>query len=236
MVCWFKNFFVFLIVFTQSFLFANEYEEKLIEHVKQSIALAEKGVSKLTSDVLAIEGMSSSKVRHLLNNLCSLPNIGYLEIGTWFGSTWVSALYKNCPQMSFAIAIDDWSQFGGTKKKFQTNCNKFLKNYSYQFIESDCFNLNIHSIFQAPVDVYFYDGDHKALSQQLAFEYYDSIFNDVFIAVVDDWNCLDAQKGTRLAFERLRYKILFEKHLPAHFNGDRANWWNGLYVAVIRKP
>lgn len=52
--------------------------------------------SKLYSEpYLFHDRMSSPKVRHLLNNLCSLPSTSYLEIGTWKGSTWISALFQN---------------------------------------------------------------------------------------------------------------------------------------------
>jgi len=59
--------------------------------------------------------------------------------------------------------------------------------------------------------------------------------DDTFISIIDDWNWKGVQTGTKQAFKKLGYEILFEKILPANFNQDRQNWWNGLYVAVIRK-
>src|SRR5579872_3190335 len=55
----------------------------LINHVQKSIKNAERGISKLSKDVLGIDGLSSSKVRHFLNNICSIPGTNYLEIGVW---------------------------------------------------------------------------------------------------------------------------------------------------------
>lgn len=40
-------------------------ENLLVEHVTESILNAESGISKLSQDVLILEGMSSAKVRHL---------------------------------------------------------------------------------------------------------------------------------------------------------------------------
>ena len=73
----------------------TNYQLSLIEHVKQSIQNAELGISQLNSKILNLEGMSSDKVRHFLNNICSLEHGNYLEIGVWKGSTFISALYKN---------------------------------------------------------------------------------------------------------------------------------------------
>jgi hypothetical protein len=59
---------------------------------------------------------------------------------------------------------------------------------------------------------------------------------EFWIAIVDDWNFPEVPLGTKAAFEKLNYRVLFEVVLPAQHNGDVANWWNGLYVAVIHKP
>lgn len=214
----------------------GDREKELISHVEDSISKAEKGISKLTKEVLQIKGMSSSKVRHFLNNLNSMPNSAYLEIGCWQGSTWVSGLYGNESTLVSAIAIDDWSLFSGPKQEFARNCAYFLKNNTYQFFSEDCFKLNLGSRFSHPMNVYFYDGGHLEIDQELAFTYYNDVLDDVFVAVVDDWNFKEVPVGTRRAFAKLNYEILFETVLPARWNGDVDNWWNGLYVAVIRKP
>ena len=183
--------------------------------------------------------MSSPKVRHLLNNLCTLPETSYLEIGSWKGSTWVSALYNNKDTLSQAISIDNWSHFGG-EDNFKANCTRFLPGVPYKTYSADCFALDIHEVCPIPVNIYFYDGEHTALAQEMAFTYYDEILDDVFIAIVDDWNWDMVQNGTRAAFEKLDYQILYERILPAKWNEekqnfDMENWWNGLYIAVIKR-
>lgn len=233
---WLRFSFVAIALMSQRTFFAVEYQPKeLIAHVCQSIAKAEKGDSKLPPAALNVLGYSSPKVRHLLNNLCSLPKASYLEIGCWMGSTWIAGLYGNYPNMSFAVAIDDWSLFDGSKEQFYENCNPFLGSYDYRLYSEDCFKMDLKEVFQKPVNIYFYDGDHSAGSQELAFTYFDSVLDDVFIAVVDDWNWDDVKCGTRAAFEHLHYHVLYEIELPATCNGDTQNWWNGLYVAVISK-
>ncbi len=72
----------------------------LIEHVELSIQNAIDNISKINNDVINVEGMTGIKTRHLYNNICSYKKsnnekLKYLEIGTWKGSSLISALYKN---------------------------------------------------------------------------------------------------------------------------------------------
>lgn len=206
-------------------------EAELVSHVKTSISNAKKAISKLDNpEIFMIDGMSTSAVRHLLNNLCSLHDCRYLEIGVWKGSTWVSALYKNDNIME-AVAIDNWSQFGGPSADFKSNCERFLNSSRYTFLDVDSFKINPDTLFTAPVNVYFYDGCHLQESQKKAFTYYNEIFDNVFIAVIDDWSSEIHRVGTYQAFDELEYEILFEEALPA----GQDQFWNGQYVAVIRK-
>jgi hypothetical protein len=213
----------------------NESEKALISHVQNSIQHGDSHFSSLKNNVLSIEGMSSPKVRHFLNNLCALSNATYLEIGTWKGSTFISALKNNNGFLKDAIAIDNWSLFEGPKTDFFNNCRKYLPQYKYRFFSQDSFSINLDEAFSDLVDIYFYDGDHNPQSQEMAFTYYNDVFNDLFIAVIDDWNWEYVREGTFNAFNKLGYIILFQQYLPARFTGDNEQWWNGLYVAVIKK-
>jgi hypothetical protein len=213
----------------------NKREKALVEHVKESIARAEQGDSALTTPILQLRGMSSAKVRHLLNNLCSRPDTHYLEIGVWAGSTFVSALYENQLTAS-GIAIDNWSGFGGPEAEFRQNCKRHLHPDSYQVYSVDSFAIDPTKLIPDPITVYFYDGNHSRDGQKKAFTYYNSVLDDLFVAIVDDWNRVSTvQAGTRDAFAELGYTVLYEAELPGLVPNDRAQWWNGLYVAVVRK-
>lgn len=205
----------------------------LVEHLKNAISQAQRGKSKLTPEVLAIEGQSSPKVRHLLNQLCTLDQASYLEIGCWKGSTWVSALYGNEKSVAAAIAIDNWMY--ASQNDFKANCDKFLKRLPYLCISADCFAIKPEVHIKRGVNVYFYDGAHGPLDQERAFTHYNEVFEKVFIAIVDDYNVRGVQKGTQSAIEKLGYTVHYAEILPAAFNGDTLQWWNGLYVAVLEK-
>ncbi len=211
------------------------HEAFLINHVKGSVSLAEQHISQLIPEILALEGMSSTKNRCLLNNIVKLQGTNYLEIGTWKGSTLVSALYGNEKSLDSAFAIDNWSEFGGPYQDFLNNCKLYLENAPLRIFSHDCFSLNPKTFIKQPINVYFFDGGHTAIEQEKAFTFYNAVLDDVFICLVDDWNWGSAREGTFAAFSKLKYQVLYEVYLPANFNGDKENWWNGFYVAVIRK-
>ena len=61
----------------------NEYKN----HILKSFENAEKNISKITNDIIMIDGMTGIKTRHFYNNLINYKDSRYLEIGTWKGSS-----------------------------------------------------------------------------------------------------------------------------------------------------
>ena len=84
-------------------------------------------------------------------------------------------------------------------------------------------------------NVYLYDGYHDVESQYNAFIHFDSVLDDVFIAIVDDWNWAAVRAGTSQAFDKLGYHVIHSMELSSDGNADWQGWWNGLYVAVVAK-
>jgi hypothetical protein len=207
----------------------------MIHHIEKSIRKADSENSKLLYPggygILRKEGMSSVRVRHLLNNICSIDGVNHLEVGTWKGSTLLASKFKNGLR---SIAIDNWSQFNGPKTDFLNNLKEYGFDSSTQFIDGDCFTVNLNE-FKKKIQIYLYDGEHSYESQFKAFSYFDNVLDNVFIAMVDDYNDAGVQQGTQDVFKQLKYKIHYERFLPSRFNADYESWWNGFYVALIEK-
>jgi hypothetical protein len=188
--------------------------EQLIAQVKRAIDVSRKGTSKLTEEILKINGMISCESRHFLNALCSFENCRYLEIGCWQGASLISALYKNFN--TYGVGVDNFSMFDNDKKnqkELMNNITKFLKGISISFIEQNCWLLDL-SLFKQPFNVYFYDGQHNRKSQEMAFTHINPILNKNFVAIIDDWQSIDVQQGTKKAFDLLKYQIKFECTFP----------------------
>lgn len=189
-----------------------------------------KTTSKLNSKAISFKGYSSFKVRNFLNCLLEFPDSKYFEVGVWKGSTFYSALYNNNP--SYAVAVDNWSEFGGSCDEFKNNIIDLECNYEIYNI--DCFKID-KKIFKNKFNIYFYDGNHSVLSQEQALVFYYDVLEDTFLYICDDWNCQEVKDGTKQGILKTGLKIIKDWDLPAIANGDLKNWWNGLYVAILQK-
>ena len=203
-----------------------------ISHVKQAFEDAETYQSKITDDILFMDGMSGIKTRHFYNNLLTLEDARYLEIGTWKGSSVCSAMCNNKAKI---LCIDNWCQFGGPKEEFLINFNRFIGKNDAFFIEEDCFAIEVS--YLPKFNIYMYDGEHSAESQYKALTHYYDCLDDIFIYIVDDWAMEEIRDGTNKAISDLNLKTLYEKHIITEEDGllGKQGWWNGIYIAVFSK-
>ena len=215
----------------------SKLSKKYITRVEKALEAANNNVTKLTDSEFALEGMSSRKIRILMNELVK-DGDRYLEIGVYRGSTFVAANYKNKPE--YVIAIDNFSQFDPSGTNFQifnkVTTEREIKNWV--LLNADSFNIppNLEEhIVGKNFNVYFYDGAHEKDDQFRALYYYYLTLADDFIFIVDDWNYEPARVGTRAAIEKLGLTVWKEWELFSKFNGDTESWWNGFYVAVCEK-
>jgi hypothetical protein len=207
--------------------------------MNQAVAKAILGIGKLTPEILHLEGMSSMANRVLLNNLCE-GNGKYLEIGSWKGSTFISALYKNT--FCKGTSIDHHQEF--TKSIFATtaeflkkNCETHLTNGEmYELITADCFQYKFPTF--TDYDIYFYDGWHSYEAQYKAIEYYYDNLKPFFYYICDDYSLERCEKATKDVFEKkgiqviTDYKLFGNQLIP---ECTRSGFWNGLYVAFCVK-
>jgi hypothetical protein len=214
--------------------------EQLINHVNQSIDNSNNKISKLTPDILSLEGMSGHKTRHLYNNICSLEGANYLEIGTWKGSSFISAFYNN--EIN-SIVIDNWAEFNGPKNEFISNVNKFCPNKDFNFIEKDCFKVTddeIKSIYDS-IDIYLYDGNHEYESQRKAITYYKHLFSKYVIIIVDDFRSdtpawANIKKGTLDGIEESGLIIHHQVEIITHQESTGpSEYWNGFGLFICEK-
>lgn len=203
------------------------------ELVEASIAVAEQMAGGLPESVLQLQGMSSAKVRRLLNHLCTRPGTRYLEVGVWAGSTLISALFGNTATVVAADAIDNFSQFGGPRAEFEANTRQFLGEGRFHFHDKN--HLEVSPALQPPVNVYFYDGDHSAENQRDGLLHFWPCLAEEFIFIVDDWNWPHVRQGTFEGIAKSGGRVVKYWELPAAYNGDLEQYWNGVFVAVMQK-
>lgn len=207
-----------------------EYFINLKNHIDSALRDAEIGRSKITPDIITMEGMTGTKTRHFYNNLLTLNDARYLEIGTWKGSSVCSAIYGNTAMVH---CIDNWCTFGGPKNDFLNNLNKYKGNNDVKFIESDCFKVDVASL--PKFNIYLFDGEHAYEDQYNALKYYYECLDDIFIYMADDWNYDRVRNGTRDAVSHLKLNVLYEKEIFTQYNGVTDGWWNGLGIMILKK-
>jgi hypothetical protein len=196
-------------------------------NIKQAIDDANALKSKINDKTMkSLMGLSSPKVRHLLNNLAAQSDT-YLEIGSYLGGTLKAALCKN--KHLYSVAIDNFSLMPNKRQMFFDN----TRNLNFNFFEEDCFSMDITKI-KKEIDLYFYDGEHSFESQYKALEYFYPILKDEFVYVCDDWAMKRIPNATFTAAKALGLKVVENYNL---LNESEANkdWWNGIGCIRFKK-
>jgi hypothetical protein len=211
----------------------------LSDAVKTAFEEARNEQGKLNDFVMGIEGMSGRKFRYFLNNLLGkVSNPRYLEVGSWAGSTFCSAIFGNTLR---AVAIDNWSQFGGPVNHFFANlahCCTVATRTSVIFEDFRKVDFGALGKF----NVYLFDGPHAYQDQ------YDGLIRawdgltEEFVFIVDDWNWDGVRAGTMDAIRDLGLEIQTKIEVrttqdnshPA-VAGKQSDWHNGYFISVLRK-
>jgi hypothetical protein len=228
-------------------------KEFLINHVNKAFEMADQNISKLPNDVLQMEGMTGKKTRHLYNNLCNIDDANYLEIGTWKGSSFVSATYGNKIN---SIAVDNWAEFTDLnfgsgvqhpKESFFYNMDKFCNGLKYSFKEKDSFKLVKEDLPFDKADIYLYDGNHDYNEHKMAVTYFTQFLSDFFIIMIDDWSWgwpSDDSYGSRV-IQKATYDGIEESGIIVHHkvermsdisSGGTESYWCGVCVLVCEIP
>lgn len=199
--------------------------------------------------IYSIDGMSGKKYRYFINTLiAALDDARYLEVGSWMGSTLCSAVHGNRVK---AVAIDNWSEFGGPKEQFLANLQKYITpEVHVTLVESD-FRKVDYSKLPGPFNVYLFDGPHGAIDQYHGLSLPMPCLAEEFVFIVDDWNWERVREGTIAAMARsgvtARYAAairstdngLSPPHLTPLVDFRQArdfDWHNGYFVTVLAKP
>ena len=196
-----------------------------------------------------VEGLTSARVRHFLNNLCSQEGAVYLEVGVYAGSTFCAAVQNN--DMVAAYANDNWSQpnlqparedldlslqnvtVDTFVKNLQENITTDSLDFDIQVLRGDSSGLGKKD-FKHDVNIIFYDGDNSEQKMREFFLNMLDFTEDVFTLVVDDANIEENVAITKRFIDAMGLKILYEREL-LNDQEDPEMWWNGLYVSVLSK-
>lgn len=207
--------------------------------------------SNFVEDGYDVPGLSSNKVRHLLNNLCKPTELNgdepvvYADLGCYVGSTlWAAMMGNNVnayaidnySQHNIAPARDDieWEDIEDPILAFQENAKKYMGNNSVAYITEDMFNLRELNAAKPP-EVIFYDADHDPEKTYSNLTQFHQFATEPFTLVVDDCNFDGVVAAVDKWCKDRKFVILFKKVLRSQEIEDSNGWWNGVMVLVISK-
>ena len=220
----------------------EKYTQRCLDAIDNALSFK----SNFVSEGYEIQGITSNRVRHFLNNLCSHDDAVYLELGTLMGSTFFAATMGNNIEN---IGVDNysdpeckpmtnnlhWSEVGNAYEEFQRHFKKY-ENGKSLFLKSDILDLKEEDFQGKKPNVVFYDADHDYVQQLNALNHIAPFLADKFILVIDDAN-FDGVIESAIQFVKdNNYDLYFERKILSKIIENPTHWWNGLFVMVLEKP
>lgn len=217
----------------------HPYATRCLDAINKAID----GESKFDHD---IQGLTSDKVRHFLNNLCSYEDTKYLEIGVFNGSTFCAAIQGNDITAYAADHWRDvdiqpiredipWKEEEGSIETFIENVKSvWTDNSNIAILNGDIREATGENLDQK-VNTIFYDADHELDTQKSCLQHILPYTEDEFILVVDDANLEDVHSSTLEFVKENNLEILYERSILTDEIEDVNSWWNGINIFVIKK-
>jgi len=214
---------------------------ELAKHVSDSIHKAHHNQSNLDEETLEMVGFCTPLMRSIYNNLCSLPDVGYLEVGAWHGASLCSAACGNKDGVFYAI--ENFAQdFGGQNVR-----EDLLKNIEatkpksgkIRLIEEDFWSLSEETKVELGFircNVLMYDGEHSEESQRKALTYLLPYMDSPCLLLVDDASWDTVQEGTRKGLSDISKHMKVVKDWTFHVTqNDDKFFHNGLAIYLLEK-
>ena len=187
-----------------------------------------------------LPGLTSPRIQSLLNALAK-DSTGYLEVGSFQGSTGAAALKGNAIKAYFVDnweevtqpAREDLQQFeSNTKQGFIKNIMPYIGNNDVQLFDCDMFAVNTDQIKN--IEVFFYDGPHDRKTTVDAVKYYLPTLADSAILIFDDANWEGVVQGAKDGIKQSGLNIVYSK-LMLNSVESKNEWWNGLFIVIVKK-
>lgn len=212
-----------------------------VKLVLESIDKSARHDSNFDEKEYKYHGLSSNKIRHFLNNLCSKENSIYLELGVYAGSTFFAAT-MNRDIISFAV--DDYSQgivspfrqdvvIPDVKNPKKTFFSGLTENQ--YFLSNSIIELTAKQFIKKNPNIIFYDADHDPQKQFDNLTYLLPLFADQFILIVDDSNFMGVVHSTEAFVKENNLNIIFDRKILTTIPEDINSWWNGIHIMILRK-
>ena len=184
-----------------------------------------------------VRGMTTSKVRWLLNSLASKlpPEEGYLEVGVHMGGTLIPALAGH-PTVD-ATAVDNWTQFvqvGAERARdvFYRNLKKYESMLPpVRVVDMDIWEFLKAPGFKKPVGFMFYDGDHTEKDQRrIISDIYPHLAKEA-VLFIDDYDHPPTKAGSEAGMKDVAWAAS-----EFFYKAGSEGFHNGIGIFHVVKP
>jgi predicted O-methyltransferase YrrM len=217
------------------------FEAKNKNHTSEKVIKVVKTLAFHDNEVLPevdITGLSSRRMQNLLTELGGLST-KYLEVGSYLGASGAAVLRSSVEEATF---VDHWKDNvqpanGETlpinnKVQFIENIKRFKNGRDLKVF--DCDMLSVDKSGLKDIDFFFYDGAHDFESTSNAIRYYASTLANEAILLIDDANFDGVVDGAEDGIAKAGLEVLFKK-IWLNSLESKDQWWNGFFIAVVRK-
>lgn len=193
-------------------------------------------ISTLPPAQMDVPALTSIRIRHILNNIGKLGTV-HLECGIHKSGTYTATIAGNT-NIRESYAIDNFASDAHSDDKARPVFEKYSKMFlpkttSHFLIVNNTFDTELDYL-PSNIDLYMYDGDHSYEAQKQALTYFKDNLADEFIFLCDDYDWEEVKKGTHDGIREAGYEILYEKILDGN-DHDNDGFWNGFYIALLKK-
>ena len=218
-------------------------KDPLFKKIEISFKKALSCETKLSNEIIKMNGLSGRKFRIMLNQLVNrIQNPRYLEIGSWLGSTACSACFSNKLKIT---CIDDWSQNFNENLIPKDEFNKNIKKVITENIQLNLIQKNFREIDFSNIgkhNIYLYDGGHTYNDHFDAIDKVLPALTKKFILIIDDWNWKQVRQATNDAIKKNSLKLISQISIrttrddsSALITSENSDWHQGCSFIILYK-
>jgi predicted O-methyltransferase YrrM len=197
-----------------------------VEAFLEQLPLQLQDVSRFAEILEAVPGLAQPNNLALLNVAarCLSPGESYVEVGTYRGTSLVSAHLDNDGDF---VALDNWSLGDGSREQLDANLARYGLHAT--MLEGDAFETLRSGVLEGrTVGVYYYDNGHEYEEQLDGMRLIEPYLASPALVIVDDtdWERVERAVGDYLAAQ----PRAIELYRADGKDRGHPEWWEGMRV------